>query len=179
MKLAGQKIQGQYVEDIYIPRGIDGGEGVLFKAKAVNDLSRFEELCPEPIPRMITRPGEAPVPDIANPQYKERLRKHSEKRLAFMILESLSATEGLEWEAVKLDEPDTWLNYTQELKEAGFSQVEINLIIAGVMRVNSLDEEHIRAARERFLALKTLQVADQSSQQEEQDSTPSGEAVNA
>ena len=53
-----------------------------------------------------------------------------------------------------MEDPSTWLNYEKELKDSDFSQIEINRLVSGVLQVNSLDEDHIKAARERFLAGK-------------------------
>ena len=96
MKLNGQTLEGKCVQEIYIPRGEGGDEGVMFRVEAINDLESFEELCPEPKPRMIRRPGETPVPDLQRPEYVKKMEEHSRKRLAYFIIKGLAATEGLE-----------------------------------------------------------------------------------
>lgn len=152
MKFNGMKLEGRHVEEIFIPRGEQ--DGILFKACAIQSLDRFNETCPEPKPPYIHRPGKAPQPDTNSKVYQEALTEHNKRRLGFIIMETLKETEGLEWDLLKADDPATWGRYEEEFFASGFTQMEINLIISGVMQVNSLDPEHIKNARERFLALK-------------------------
>lgn len=159
MKVNGEKIEGTNRIEVFVPRG-DDGDGHLFIVEAVKNLDEFNNRCPEPKPPFITRPGKAPAPDFNNPTYLRALETHNKKRLGFFIVWSLKATPGLEWESVTEDNPETWSNYEQELLEAGFTQLEVNYLITKIMAVNTLDEGHIKAARERFLAMKAQ--ADQS-----------------
>ena len=68
-----------------------------------------------------------------------------------MIVYSLQSTPELEWEIVNYDKPETWASYEEELREAGFSEIEIGRVVMGVMRANSLDESLIDEARNSFL----------------------------
>lgn len=158
MKLNGEKIEGVNRLEVFLPRG-DEGDGHLFIVEAVKNLDEFNTKCPEPKPPFITRPGKAPAPDFNSPAYVRELEAHNRKRLGFFIIWSLKATPGLEWDSVKDDDPETWTNYEQELLESGFTQLEINYLITKIMAVNTLDEAHIKAARERFLAMRSLATA--------------------
>jgi hypothetical protein len=64
----------------------------------------------------------------------------------------LAATPGLAWDKVKPGEAETWPLYEEELKEAGFSDVEIGRIRNAVHEANCLDEDKVEAARQSFLA---------------------------
>jgi hypothetical protein len=173
MKLGGKKISGANEVLIPIPRGED--DQIVLKARAVIDFNDFEKLCPRPQPRQKMVPGGRMVPFLDDPKFIKQVEDYSSKRTLYMILTSLRATEGLEWETVDYDDSDTWDNYEKELKEAGFSEIEIGRIVQGVMSANGLDEAKIDEARNRFLAQQLLAGEDQSSQAEGQVSTPSGE----
>ena len=152
MKLHGVKIEGRHTETIFVPRGDD--DGFMFMATAIQSLDRFAELCPEPKPPVIHRPGKAPQADTGSRSFIEAMTEHNRRRLGYMVMETLRGTEGLEYEILDSEKPETWSRYEEEFLASGFTQMEVNNIISGVLRVNSLDPEHIRAARDRFLALR-------------------------
>ena len=148
MKIQGKKIEGGNVEVIPIPRG--NGKDIILMARAIQDMKPFEKMCPMPSPPLRKIDG-VDVPQLKDPNYVKALEKRAEQRMVWMTLTSLEATEGLEWETVKADDPSTWLNLEPEMKKAGFNHVEINRILAGVVNANALSESKIEAARERFL----------------------------
>lgn len=148
MKIQGRKIKGANVEIIPIPRGI--GPDIILKAKAVMDMTPFEKMCPVPKPPLRKIDG-VDVPQLKDPNWLQQITQHSEKRVLWLVITSLEATEGLEWETLSADDPSTWIHLKKELKESGFSGVETQRIIAGVVGVNALNEAKIEAARERFL----------------------------
>lgn len=149
MKLKGKKINTVNFEYVVIPRP-DGN--IVFKASAVLNNDEFERICKEPEPPKITRPGQSPVPDFEDEDYKKALAEHSQRFNDWTILKSLSATESLEWESVKMDDPETWKNFKKELSDSGFSMVEVGKIIKAVWVANSLDERKLEEARKSFLA---------------------------
>ncbi len=147
MKLKGIKISGPNVETIVIPRGDDQ---IVLHAQAILDMEEFEKLCPDPVPPMRMVKGGVAQPDTTDPHFIAACAQLGKRRMAFMIVRGLLATEGLEWETVDLNNPDTWLNYETELQASGFSNVEVNRIVAGVMAANCLSESKIEEARQRF-----------------------------
>lgn len=149
MKIAGKKIEGRNVEIVVIPRPL--GEDIAFRCEAVLSMDAFDKLCPMPLPPMRMVKGGIKVPDTENVTYREALTVHSNRRMAFLILESLKATPELEWETVKMDTPSTWENWEKELEDSGFSAVEINRVRTGVFNANCLNEALIETARENFL----------------------------
>jgi hypothetical protein len=149
MKLNGKKIEGPNEVTIVIPRG--SGEDIVLKARAVLDLDDFEEMCPLPTPPSRRMAGGADVPNLKDQGYVSALQRRNVMRLNYIVLSSLEATEGLEWETVDISDSNTWDNFNTELKDAGFSPIEIQRIVADILNVNALDEAKIEEARQRFL----------------------------
>ncbi len=149
MKIQGKKIEGRNVSVIVIPR--ESADDIVFKAEAVLDMEPFEKLCPVPDPPKKMLPGGRSVTNPKSKGYLKEVTRHSEKRLTYIVLMSLQATEGLEWETVDLSDHTTWENFRKELRDSGFSNVEVNRIIGECIDVNALSDEKIDAARERFL----------------------------
>jgi len=149
MKINGKKIEGANEVVIVIPRA--SSADIVFRARAVLDMEPFEKLCPPPDPpKRMLKDGKE-VTNLKDPGFLQQVSNHAVKRLSWMVLTSLEATEGLEWENVKMDEPTTWNNFNKELTDAGFSDVEINRIVGECISVNALNEDKIEEARERFL----------------------------
>jgi len=177
MKINGRKISGPNVEVIVIPR-LEGD--IIFKAQAILSFKEFETLCPEPIaPKVMRRGVNQFVSNIKDPKYIKDMDDYSKRRTSWMILKSLSATEGLEWDTVKMDDPTTWNNLEDELKSSGFSEMEVGRIVTGVLTANCLNEDHLEQARQRFLASQRDQVENSTSQKVGQKTMLSGEPVNA
>ncbi len=149
MKINGKKVSGANECIIVIPRG--SGEDIILKARAVLDMDAFEKICPPPEPPVKMIPGGKKVANPRSKGYLKAVEAHSEKRLTYIILMSLQATEGLEWETVDLDDHSTWGNFRKELQDSGFSSVEVNRIIGECVTVNALNDDKIEEARERFL----------------------------
>ena len=95
-----------------------------------------------------------------------------------MIIKSLEPSEDIEWEQVKLAEPNTWVNVDQEFADSGFTAAETTHIIRSIMQVNGLDSDKIKAETESFLVLAAKESQRLLSQSSEPSDTPSGEPVN-
>ena len=149
MRIQGKKIEGANEVIIVIPRG--SNSDIIFKARAILDSSPFEEICPPPEPPRKMLPGGKEVKNLKDPSYLKAIDKYSTKRLTWIVRTSLEATEDLEWEKVDLSDPTTWNNFEEEMKESGFSNVEVNRIVQACIEVNALSEEKIQEARDRFL----------------------------
>lgn len=152
MKLVGHDLKGPRVRLIVIPRE---PEPIVLKARAVLDWQPAEDMLPIPSPRASLRPGQDqgnPTLLTNEPAYLEALNKRGLQLQNWIVIESLKATEGLTWDRVKENDPETWGLYRVELKEAGFSPSEISYIILEVYRTNSLNESMLIEARESFLA---------------------------
>lgn len=173
MKIQGKKIEGKNTEICPIPR--PGGD-IIFIAQSV-DMDEFTSLCPQPIPPKKIIKGGQKVDDVEHPSFIRKMRAYGEKRVAYMVIKSLEATPGLEWEKVNPSDASTWEEYTQELKESGFTDIEIGRIIDAVMTANCLNETRLEEARARFLLSRQQKDDDQSTPEEELVSTLSGEPL--
>jgi len=112
----------------------------------------FDLLCPRPTPPIKLLPSGEKSADVVDTKYKTALDTWASNKTLYMILTSLSVTEGLKWETVDMSKPDTWKNYEKELKDSGFSEAEIARIFRIVIEANGLDQTKIDLATERFLA---------------------------
>lgn len=172
MKIKGKKIQGPNIEVIVLPRGDDD---LVFKAQAVLDTTAFDNLCPRPEPPKMMKRGGQLVNNVEDPGYQQAVLAYGRLRSSWMIIESLRATEDLEWETVKYDDSSTWNGYENELRSAGLAEMEISRIIAGVMTANALNEEKIEEARNRFFLGQQVAQQAKSSQEAAPNNMPSGE----
>ena len=149
MKIHGKTYDEPRVETVVIPR--NGGD-IIFKAKAILDYEPFEALCPGPMAPMVMRKGGEQFRDVEDAKFKTKVNEWAHNRTNWMIIESLKATDGLEWETVDPKNPTTWDNYIVELTKANFSNAEINRIVECVIDANGLNQKRIDEATERFLA---------------------------
>lgn len=154
MKIKGKRLESTNVVTIVLPRF--NGEDIIFKAGVVLDYSELDKILKEPEPPSILRKG-SQEKDFEDKGYKSKVHKNNIHRLNYMILESLSATEELEWETVKMDDPSTWDNWEQELKDSGIPNSEILYIFNKVHEVNSLDQAKLDEARDHFLLSQSEQ----------------------
>lgn len=173
MLLNGKRIEGPNEELIIIPRP---DEPIIFTARAVLDMAEFERLCPRPKPPIIKKKSGERVEQTDDLRYQQKVNEYAERRMAYMVIKSLEATEGLEWETVVVGDPETWVNYDPELRESGFSDTEVNRIVVGVLSANCLNESKLEEARKLFLAGQQEQKSS-SSLEEEANSTQIGELV--
>lgn len=148
MKIAGREVAGKNRVSVVLPR--EGGDPIAFIAEAVSDLNRLDEYISLPEPPVVQKKGGVIEKNHDDQGYKEQLGQYNAKRMAWLILESLKPSQ-IEWDTVNEDDPGTWKNYMKDLQGAGFSDVEINLIVSAVLEANALDENKLNAAREVFL----------------------------
>ena len=157
MRYKGKTLSGPAIQTLAIPRDSTtepGDNDIIFQAQAVMDPEAFELIYPSPEPPSRLLPGDPPKQsrNTEDPEYQKALRAWAGKKSSWMILKSLSVTPDLEWERVKLDDPETYDEYPIELRESGFNDIEIRMIINLALKVNSIDEDKMEEARKRFLA---------------------------
>lgn len=168
MKINGKSYSGGYIATVVLPRGDDY---IVFKCQAVMDYKEFDELCPRPDAPTIVRPNGEKSRNYEDPAYNKKLDLWANRRTAYMIIQSLEATEGLEWDTVKKGDPDTWKNFEDDLKNAGITQGEINALTEAILTANGLNQEKIKQATEAFLAGKLGRPSDSGSQQDDPQTT--------
>lgn len=155
MKLKGKKISPPNDAVIIIPRGGED-EDLIFKARPILDVKEFEKVCPVPQPTRVIKPGGIEFFDDKDPTYLENLKKHGNLQFAWLIIQSLLATDGFEWEEVKVNDPSTWLLYESELGNSGLSQAESGYLVREVIQANTLDDARVKEARDRFFSKKPV-----------------------
>lgn len=130
---------------LILPRG---NSFIRFDAEGLPDMDAFNQLCPEPVaPGKLTPEGWQT--DEKNPDYVSSKLEYNRRRLAYMVVNSLAPSK-IEWDTVVIDQPGTWANWEDDMKKAGISQVECNLVLKLVLEVNQLDEGKLKKAREVF-----------------------------
>ena len=174
MKIHGKKLDRPTEEVVVIPRP-DGD--LIFKAKAVLDYNDFDKICPLPQPPEVIRPGGIKARDPEDAGYKKQFDEWAANKTRWMILKSLSATPGLEWETVDMADPKTWENYQKEMQDSGLSIGELSRILAIVNDACGLNQDKIDEATKRFLAGQAQVQGTVNSQGSAPNSTPSGEPV--
>jgi hypothetical protein len=166
MKLGGRSICAPSPKTIVIPRE---DENYVFKVGPVA-FSDFETIYPEPTPPIVTKPGGQKYYNVKAPAYVEAKDKRSNARIDFIVVKSLSFTEGLEWEKVDPDDINTWGNWKEEMMTSGLTEAEIGKIFSEILKVNSLTDTLIDDSEKGFLPIKD-QVLPETDQVEEPAST--------
>lgn len=151
MKLLGVTLQAPSVKVIPIVR--ETGD-IFLQAQAISSFDEFDKICPVPEPPIIQKPGETPTPNFLDAGYRKALMARNKKMMDYMIVHSLLATPGLEWELVKLEDINTYHLYPEDLRAAGFCATEVTRIVNTVYAANSLNDDEIEKARASFLAGK-------------------------
>lgn len=131
---------------------IKNGKDIPIKARAVLDFTRFDLLCPRPKPKKIVKRGGAEEELFNEPSFLAAFDHWGRVKTAYVITEALKATDGLEFDTVKDDDPTSWLEWRKEFEKAFFTEQEIQKVIACVWEANGIDEAKLNEARERFLA---------------------------
>lgn len=145
MKIGGKKVTPN--ESILVLPRPDGD--LVIKARAADINDEFDERFPEPVAPLIqTKDGN--FRDYKDPDYRRACQFRDARRFAFLVLKSLEPS-NIEWDSVDIEAPNTWANWTTDMKDSGMSEVEIQRVISTVLAANSLDEEKIQAALDSFL----------------------------
>lgn len=160
---------------LVLPR--DNGEDITIIARAVLSMEEFDLYCPKPQAKKAFVKGKGTIELVDDPEFRKQIASYGEKRFAFMALKSLEPSD-IDWQTVKMDRPETWTNWQQELKDAGLGQNEVDRITVCVMQANSLDERKLEEARQAFLHGLEEAAEKSSGPNTEQSTTSSGQPVN-
>jgi hypothetical protein len=145
MKYFDKTFDSPYTQYCVIPRE---DINIVFRCTAVLNDEKFLALCPEPKPP-IKSDGTLLFDD---PTYKKKSLEWVDKKLSWLFLMSVKDTEGLTWDTIDYNNAETWSRYRQELRDAFFTDGEINRIVETVFKVNSLNPELFEEALQSFLA---------------------------
>lgn len=174
MRYKGRQLKGPREKVVPIIRTEEEGGNIIFLVKGVVDMDPFYALCPGPNPPIDMLPGGKTRQNIEDPGYKDELNRWWSKRSAWIAITSLRDSPELEWDRVKFDDPNTWIEWQKELQEAGFVDGEIGRVMSAILEVNGLNENLVEEARQSFLTTRASQQSVQSSQLADQKTTPSG-----
>lgn len=154
MKFKGKTLGKRNTDILVLLRGT---ERIVIKAQAVESFEDFDKLVSAPVPPEVIEPGGKKSRNMKDLDFIKARDAYANQKTAWLVINSLKATEEIEWENVKYDIPSTWTAWDIELKEAGFIETECMRIIQLVAEVNSLDDDMLEQARQAFL-LETLQA---------------------
>lgn len=147
MKINNLTVPKEYVCTLVIPKA---DVEFVFKAKPVLDFTGFDTLCPRPVKQMATFPG-GKKKQVSTTEYEQAEAVWLEQRYDWMILQSLMATDGLEWDSVNPDDPGTWKNWREDLLSEGFSDHETRLLQEMVHDACGINTDRIEKATKSFL----------------------------
>jgi hypothetical protein len=149
MKVGGKSIEGPKKTLIVIPRQ----EGdIAFTFVGVNDEKKFETQFPAPQPPTVTNVKLGTTgPNFEDEGYKKKFEDWLRAKTAWYFLES-SRPSNIEWDTVRYDDCNTFVNWQDDLRAAGFSTSEINRLYDAFTETNMLTEQMLDEARKRFLA---------------------------
>lgn len=165
MKLDGKSIvRGPKVEVAVVVRPASSGpdgkaidNNFYFQAQAILDFTPLDTVLKEPKPPMLRRPNQPAVPNLDDPEYKLAMVAYDNDRTNWMVWNSLQlGTKNLEWETVSPSDRSTWVNWRQELKQAGLNDVEIQTVMNAALMANSFNPDLVEQARNHFLAGNTF-----------------------
>jgi len=171
MKFNGKKPNKGNTVHCVIPR--ENGESIVFIANGIFDYSEFEKLFPEPKPAVVVDKGVQSF-NYQHPKYREQLGKWVKYKSHWIALESLKQTPGIEWETVKMEDPETWGNYEKELKEILLPN-EVTEVSNAVMDACALTNQKVEEATQAFLLGVGPDTLNLSSLIIEPETTPSSE----
>lgn len=177
MKIKGKEIKSAYEKEVILRRGKRDAD-IVFTVRAVLDFDDFEKMVPVPTPPTKLVRDQGKVKDFESPVYKAQVMLRNQQRTAWMFIHSLLATEGLEFDIVKLDDPSTWLRYPEEFRAAGLSAGEVNRVMQAILEVNGLAEDKVEEERRSFSPAEEAEDQKSSSNASEPTAMQSGGPAN-
>jgi hypothetical protein len=149
MKINGKPLLGPRVVKLHL--FIEEGQAVELKFRCLTAQDDFEKIMPRPKPPELVKPGGERLVDVEDATFKAALLSWATHKIDWEFLQSISATDGLEWESVNMSEPSTWGKWREDL-EKYFGTGELNKIFQKYMEANMLTEDVMDEARKSFLA---------------------------
>lgn len=174
MKFNGKNIPAPPTVPASIYRGT---EELVFQFGAIMDDAEFDKLVPVPEPPKIILTGGGSKLDYQDKTFLKAKERRTKLRGLWSFWKSISATEGLEFEGVDPQDPDTWENMEKELAEA-FTQPEQQKLYEAFFQAQLPSKLSEEAAMGNFTVSQQGQDILQSFQTEELESIVSGEPAN-
>lgn len=183
MKFAGIQISSKITEIVPITRE---AFTLVIHLTNVADTSLFDQMLPTPAPVAVHRVGESQP--TFRPPSQNVIADYNRRYFAFLVVQSFDFVEVMrgdliepvrfDWEHVDLNDITTYDRYLDDFKAAGFTESEVSKIVQVALRVNTLTDEMLQAARDNFLATKRRVALLANSQKDEPVTTESGELAN-
>lgn len=149
MKIAGVSHDRNFTDVIVIPRP---GDDIVLTIRSVDD-TKYEDVETKPIPPNILMAGETvPKPDPSDQVFVKAKNAYYTRKQAWFLIESLRATEDIEWDTVT-DDPSTFMNVYDELQVV-FSAMEVIHIQNKIIEICGLSVDMIEEATKSFLATR-------------------------
>ncbi len=150
MKIHGLEVTPPEVKTLVFPGRLAGGKDLVLKFQPILDLNEFDKIYPIPEPPTMLFPDGSKKIDIDDEDYVKARNNWFRNKTNWLMLKSLSATEGLEWSSIDMKDINTFGNLRTEL-EGLFSQLEISMIFEMQNKVCCLDRDSIEEATQSFL----------------------------
>lgn len=179
MKYKGEQLKAPISEIIAFTLRSEIVEGrlvyhdLVFEATAILDFSEFLAICPEPSPPPRILAGGQKDFDFESPTYKKAREIWFSKRNDWTVLKSVENSPDIEWEKIKMNDPETWPLWRDEIG-LFLNPTQIMHLWNRIMLLNSIDEAKMEEARQRFLVTKSQRVRDATSLRDEPTTTQSG-----
>lgn len=153
MKIGGVAVSGPKKVTLVLPR--DEGN-LVFYFVAVTDDGEFDKMFPEPEPPVTFNVKlQQNIKQFKDEGYIAKLIARNKIKNAWIMLQSI-APSNIEWDTVKLDQPDTFPNWETDLRKAGLSIQEVNAVYDHFGKANFVTEEMLDEARKSFLASQAV-----------------------
>jgi len=148
MKIGGEEINKPNEDILVIPRG--KGSPIVFEGQAIMDFTVFNALCPMPEAPTITTRTKGTIKDEKDKGFMAQMNNYVAQKTAWMIIETLKPS-NIEWDSIDPEKPATWVKWSEDMANAGFTAAEQQRIMTFVIEVNSLSESKLEQARADFL----------------------------
>lgn len=148
MKVNGKQLNGPRIVKVYLPTGEN--EAVEFRFRPLKSTEDFTEVMPAPKAPEVVKPGGQKFYNENDRGYKIALSDWLQKKLDWEFLKSISETEDLEWETVKMDDPNTWKLWKTEIANH-FGDHQSSKVFSGFVEAQFVTEETMEVARQTFL----------------------------
>jgi hypothetical protein len=113
----------------------------------------FQSLCPRPIAPFVIKnikgQGEKKESDYDNPQFLADLADYNDLQRYYMLYVALKDNPELEFNFVPKDVMSL-KNFRQEVKDAGFTEGDANIILNASAKVSNITDEDVNKAQETF-----------------------------
>lgn len=167
---------------LVLDRGADeNGEPVflVFRARGVKSMQDFDNRVPFPTNESGAFDSQGRfVPNPEAAAYLDKLRTYHDTRWAYICIKTLEPS-NIEWDTVKDDDPNTWVNWEKDLDSILVSEFEFSAVERLIRQANALDEGKMEENRQTFFQMLGAVVSTNTGLQDEAENSPSGEPVNA